>query len=155
MKTLKQIKKGKFKFIESWQFPGEVSEFLEAEMDLWGNRRGWTHVFSGKSKIGDLRIDIDPSNEPDIAADILELPFILGENTQDNIVGDPPWEIPYHNRRMYSYALRDILKPGGILILNCPWSPWVKGLEVQEIWKVTQAFNSYRDLVDIWILKKV
>jgi len=41
------------------------------------------------------------------------------------------------------------------LILNCPWSPWVKGLEIVDVWKVTQAFNSYRELVDFWIMRKI
>jgi len=92
---------------------------------------------------------------PDLVADVLDLPDILGCNTQENILADMPWKIPYGKRRYFSYAMRDICKKDGYLILNAPWSPWVKGLELIEVWKVAQAFNSYRELVDFWIFKKI
>lgn len=154
----KQINKSRFQFIETWVFPKPVEEFLVekcAEYAPVYGHKDFTHVCCGKSNLGGKRIDIDPANKPDMVADLLELPTLLGENSQDNILADFPWEIKYHDRRYFSYAVRDICKPGGILILNCPWSPWVKGLEILEVWKVGQAFNSYRDLVDVWVLRKL
>jgi len=119
----------------------------------------WLHAFSGKSKIGDVTVDLSKSNNPDIILDVADLSEYLKtsayKNVEFNVIADPPWEIKYGDRRKFMYALRDSCKTGGILIINCPWSPWVKGLEIIEVWKVAQAFNSYRDLVDIWIMKKL
>ena len=115
----------------------------------------WTHVFCGRSQIGDLRIDINPELKPDMVADCLDLPRLLGKNSQDNIIADFPWSIGYPDRRKFVYALRDICKEGGVLLFNCPWSPEALGLElIPPIYKVVQAYNSYRDLVDWWIFRK-
>jgi len=151
----REIKKGRFKFQETWVFPKEVTWFVKETMKrLHTTQKSYCHVFCGKSKIGGLRIDINKKLKPNLVADVLDLPKILGENSQENLLADEPWEIPYQKRRHYSYAMRDIVKPGGYLILNAPWDPWVKGLKLIEVWKVRQAYNSYRDLVDFWIFKK-
>lgn len=151
----REVRKGKLRFLETWVFPKAVAEFIqEKAIEFEGTDKAFTHVFCGKSKLGGLRIDIEPSNEPDLVADVLTLPTLLGANSQKGIIADPPWEIPFGQRRYFSYAMRDITKPGGYLIINAPWNPWVKGLEIIEVWKVYQAFNSYRDLVDVWILRK-
>jgi len=151
----KFAKKGRFRFQECCLFPKDVDEFIrETIQRLQQPEKSFCHVFCGKSQIGGLRIDIDPDVKPDVVADCLDLSDKLGINSQKNILADLPWQIGYHKRRYFSYAMRDICKEGGYLILNCPWNPWVKGLKILEIWKVYQAFNSYRDLVDIWILQK-
>ena len=159
-----QIKKGRFRFEQTWVFPKEVNEFIDETFTrLEIDEKTLCHVFSGLSKIGGLTVNIEPlacdletkRNIPDLVADCLDLPDILGCNTQENILADFPWKIPYGKRRYFSYALRDICKVGGYLILNAPWSPWVKGLELLEVWKVTQAFNSYRELVDFWVFRKI
>lgn len=155
MKT-EQVKKGRFKFEKCFVFPKEVSEFiLEMMMRLNTEEKSYCHVCCGESKIGGLRIDKEASVNPDMVADVLDLPDLLGANSQANILNDMPWVIPYGKRRYFMYALRDICKVGGYLIINSPFDPWVKGLELVEVWKVRQAFNSYRDLVDFWIFKKI
>lgn len=151
-----QVKKGRFKFEPCFEFPKEVSEFIPEIMQKLGTpEKSYCHVCCGKSKIGGLRVDKEASVEPDLVADILDLPDILGMNSQANILNDMPWVIPYGKRRYFMYALRDICKVGGYLIINAPFDPWVVGLElVPPVWKVRQAFNSYRDLVDFWIFRK-
>ena len=64
---------------------------------------------------------------PDIVADVRDLPDKLGAGSQKNVLGDPPWEIPYHSRRYLSYAIRDLVEMGGYVIINSPWFPWVTG----------------------------
>ncbi len=151
-----QIKKGRFAFEKCFVFPREVSEFVLETMQRLGTpEKSYCHVFCGMSKIGGLRIDINPKLKPEIIADVLDLPDLLGMNSQKNVLTDESWVIPYGKRRYYSYAIRDILKIGGYWIANAPWNPWVKGLELLEVWKVRQAFNSYRDLVDFWIFRKI
>lgn len=151
-----KIDKGKFKFIEAWVFPDKVQEFVKETLQrLEISESDLCHCFSGKSLIGGLRIDIDRDVNPDIIADIRELPDKLGAASQKNILADPPWEIPYHTRRYFSYAMRDLVEMGGYVIINAPWFPWVTGLELLECWQVVQAFNSYRDVVSFWIFKRV
>jgi len=154
---LKQkIDKGKFKFIEAWVFPDKVDEFLRDTLLRLGiTNANLCHCFSGKSQLGVLRIDIDRENNPDIVADVRDLPDKLGAGSQKNILADPPWEIPYHTRRYFSYAMRDLVEMGGYVIINSPWFPWVTGLELIECHQVVQAFNSYRDVVSFWIFKRV
>ncbi len=151
-----KIDKGKFKFIETWVFPGKVDEFIKETLHRLEIRdKDVTHCFAGKSTIGGLRIGIDRELNPDIIADVRDLPDKLGPGSQKNILADPPWEIPYHTRRYLSYAMRDLVEMGGFVIINAPWFPWVTGLELVECWQVVQAFNSYRDIVSFWIFKRV
>lgn len=151
-----KIDKGKFKFIEAWVFPERVEEFvLDTLQRLQIKHSDLCHCFSGKSQIGALRVDIDRETNPDIIADVRDLPDKLGTASQKNILADPPWEIPYHTRRYFSYAMRDLVEMGGYVIINAPWFPWVTGLELLECWQVVQAFNSYRDVVSFWIFKRV
>ncbi len=151
-----KIDKGKFKFIETWVFPGKVDEFIRETLHRLEIRESDVcHVFSGRSTIGGLRIDINRELLPDVVADVRDLPDKLGAASQKNVLGDPPWEIPYHARRYLSYAMRDLVEMGGYVIINAPWFPWVTGLELVECWQVVQAFNSYRDIVSFWIFKRV
>jgi len=152
----KFAKKGRFKFIDTWVFPKEVDEFIKETMHRFRiQNKDLCHVFCGKSQIGGLRVDADPELHPDLVADCITLPDKLGTESQGHVLADFPWQIGYHQRRYFSYALRDICKTNGYLILNAPWNPWVTGLKLVEVWKVTQAFNSYRDLVDFWIFRKM
>ena len=151
-----KIDKGKFKFLETWVFPGEVEDFIRQTMQrLQIKESELCHCFSGRSRVGALRIDIDRKLGPSIIADVRDLPDKLGAGSQKNILADPPWEIPYHTRRYLSYAMRDLAEMGGYVIINSPWFPWVTGLELLECWQVVQAFNSYRDTVSFWIFRRV
>lgn len=151
-----KIDKGKFKFIEAWVWPDRIQDFISDTLHrLEIKDSELCHCFSGKSQLGALRIDIGRENNPDIVADVRDLPDKLGAGSQKNVLADPPWEIPYHTRRYFSYAMRDLTAMGGYVIINSPWFPWVTGLELLECWQVVQAFNSYRDVVSFWIFKRV
>ena len=153
-----KVNKGKFKFVKAWQFPGRVEEFIQEKLlgeDYKIKEEELCHCFCGQSQIGKLRIDIDRKNKPDVIADVLDLPDMLGHGSQKNVLADPPWEIPYHKRRYFSYAMRDLTEMGGYVIINAPWCPWVTGLQLIDKWDVIQAFNSYRDIVGFWIFKRV
>ncbi len=149
-------KTGKFDFVESWKFPDDVQSFLHYITGrLQIEEKDICHCFSGSSTFGGLTVDIAENNNPDLVADIRDLPDIVGTESQGNILADPPWSIPFGQRRAYSYAMRDITKTGGYLIINSPWNPWVKGLEHIGTWEVRQRFNSYRDVVHFRIFRKV
>jgi len=147
---------GKFYFVEAWRFPVEIEKFIKDWMkSLYISNKSLTHVCCGLSKIGGLRIDNNIFLKPDVIADVLDLPWILGTNSQEHILADLPWQIGYHDRRYFSYAMRDICKEGGFILINAPWNPWVKGMKFLRVYKVLQAFNSYRDLVDFWLFQKM
>lgn len=163
---MKTITVGKFKFVKTWVFPFDVSKFLIQMMtrfqkNTWSDEElrwianKWIHVCCGDSKIGDIRIDIDPQKKPDIVGDAWNLAELLGKNSQQGIIIDPPWQINWRTRQLLAYQLRDTLKVGGILLCNSPWSPWSVGMDILAIWKVSPHFNNYRDLTDWWILRKV
>ena len=152
----KKIDKGKLKFIENWVFPAQVTEFIKETMQrLEIPDRDLCHCFSGKSEIGGLRIDVEKESNADMIADVRDLPDKLGVASQKHLLADPPWQIPYHMRRYFSYAMRDLVEMGGYIIINSPWFPWVTGMQLVESWSVVQAFNSYRDVVQFWIFKRV
>ena len=47
------------------------------------------HVCCGKSLIGDVRLDLDTENNPDIVCDAAKL--CLGDNSFDTVLCDPPY----------------------------------------------------------------
>jgi hypothetical protein len=47
------------------------------------------HVCCGKSKLGDVRVDLDPANEPDIICDANKLPF--EDESFESVLCDPPY----------------------------------------------------------------
>lgn len=152
-------RKGKFYFQEVWIFPKDVREWLK---DLFKSlkikpQKQLCHLCSGKSRIGKIRIDINKNlKQPTMHADIIKLSKKKKwKNSQKIILIDPPWQLGYADRRYFSYAVRDILKKDGITIFNSPWCPEVKGLALIRCYKVRQAYNSYRDLVDFWLLQKI
>jgi hypothetical protein len=47
------------------------------------------HVCCGKSRLGDLRFDADPANEPDVVGDAVNLPF--ADESFESVLCDPPY----------------------------------------------------------------
>jgi len=113
------MKKENYNFKEAWTWPKNVISFFKANIESPS-----CHVFCGKSKLGDFRIDIIPSPETNAThiVDILKgLPF--PDDYFQTVFGDPPWHIPKHLRSKIMYEMRRICKPGGKIILNANWNP--------------------------------
>jgi hypothetical protein len=47
------------------------------------------HVCCGKSKLGDVRFDSDPANEPDVLGDASKMPF--EDESFESVLCDPPY----------------------------------------------------------------
>jgi len=49
------------------------------------------HVCSGKSMLGDVRVDLDPSNSPDIICDASDMREFFEDNSFETVLCDPPY----------------------------------------------------------------
>jgi len=49
------------------------------------------HVCCGKSQLGDVRLDNDPSNEPDIVCDAANMRGAVESKAYDTVLCDPPY----------------------------------------------------------------
>lgn len=49
------------------------------------------HVCCGKSLLGDVRIDLDKSNNPDFVCDAANMKSIIADNQYDTVLCDPPY----------------------------------------------------------------
>jgi hypothetical protein len=65
-------------------WPKSIEEYLETL--LLGKS---LHVCCGLSKLGDIRLDLDPNVKPDIIADAAKLP--LEDDSFDTVLCDPPY----------------------------------------------------------------
>lgn len=65
-------------------WPEAVEEFIQTLLIPQS-----LHVCCGKSKLGDVRLDFDPDNNPDILADASKLP--LADESFDSVLCDPPY----------------------------------------------------------------
>lgn len=137
----------KMRYRKVWRWPDTVEGFIRSRA------RGFVvHVCSGESDIGDLKIDLY-SDKADIKADAFNLP--LDDDVADTVVCDPPWELQYHLRGKLVKELRRILKPGGTLLFNAPWSPKQPGLMVEEIMVPEYQLIWFRNLAMCFICRKV
>lgn len=65
-------------------WPESIEEFLDSL--LVGNS---LHVCCGKSMLGNVRLDLDPENNPDVIADAAKMPF--ADNSFNTVLCDPPY----------------------------------------------------------------
>lgn len=137
----------KMRYRQVWRWPDSVEAFIRSRA------RGFTvHVCSGKSSLGDLRIDSD-TEEANIKADCFNVP--LRDDIADTVLCDPPWGMQYHLRGKLVKELRRILKPGGQLIFCAPFSPKQPGLMVEEILVPTYQLMWFRNIALLWVCRKV
>ena len=87
------------------------------------------HVCSGKSKLGDVQVDLwMPAS---VKASMLLLPF--QSNCFKSVLCDPPWRMANHFRPKLLWELRRVLCVGGRLILRAPWTPKIPRLDRVEV----------------------
>jgi 16S rRNA G966 N2-methylase RsmD len=103
---------GSNKWRASWADPPDVKAWLDREL-----MEGYTaNICCGKSYIGDVRVDVDPENDPDVIADVHNLPF--ADCTFDTVYVDPPFSLyGYQDGYWPREAWRITRKR---LILTCP-----------------------------------
>jgi len=159
----------KLTFKDVWTFPEEVEKRIATFVN--GHPGKWLHAPVGVSKIGKgyfnngvdmTTLDINRDVSPDVTGDIFKLPFARGSFR--GCISDPIWYtedkhktigLSYPDRRYLSYAIRDVLEPGGRWLFNGLWNPVVKGLRIDHIECPMQRFSSFRNLSLLFYLTRV
>ena len=94
-------------------FPQSLIKRLSCIMDFYD--RNILHLFSGISKFGSVRVDINPACKPDLLLDLTRDKLPFKDNNFDLVIADPP----YRDFKPYCFvkeAVR-VLKPRGFLII--------------------------------------
>jgi ubiquinone/menaquinone biosynthesis C-methylase UbiE len=121
---------------ESWVWEKEVEDFMRERLV------GYTlNVPCGASKLGDVRVDLDPVDANVRMADMKNLPFET--NTFDTVISDPPWKLGFYDRFRQFFELVRVAKPDGRIILNAYWIPYSANSEILETWiKAKRTFTN-------------
>ena len=137
--------KSEHRFSQGWAWPPDVREWVEEHID------GYTlNICAGRSRIGDVKVDMDPRLDPDVVADMNDLPFEHG--TFDSVVSDPPWNLDYFDRREPFYEAVRMLKPGGILIYNAPWKPTSSWVTLED--SFTRVDDDWAEVSVLWQFRR-
>src|SRR5690349_7265038 len=67
-------------------WPDSIEEFLES---LFVGRT--LHACCGKSLLGDVRLDNDPANSPNILCDASNMKIVVDDDEYDTVLCDPPY----------------------------------------------------------------
>ena len=114
-------------FKAPWKFPHHVKKWLKKNIEGYS-----LHVCAGSSDIGDVLCDIEPQRHNIKQVDMFHLDKKFKHNTFDTVICDPPWAIGIDKRWNVTYQLRDVIKPGGVLLFNGLWIPRIKGLTILD-----------------------
>ena len=120
--------KSNTKLQKSWIWDKTVEDFVREQVQGYS-----LNVCSGKSPLGDVKVDLDPKDKSIIQADMKNLPF--EDNTFDTVIEDPPWKIDYYHRWKPFFECVRVCKVGGKIIYNAYWIPE----------------SDYTDLVNIYV----
>jgi len=88
------------------------------------------HVCCGKSEIGDVTVDADPENDPDMLADAKRLPF--KQCSFDTAIIDPPWKVNVYLRRDWFFPVVESVRPDGVVLTNTTWLPQSHQVTTEE-----------------------
>lgn len=116
-------------FREAFLWEDEVEEFVKKRI------KGYSlNVPCGKSKLGDVRLDLRQDLSMREAYNFFkdEIPF--PHNTFDTVISDPPWKIGHYFRPRLFFKLVEVCKVGGIIIYNATWIPTSKYVKLKETW---------------------
>jgi hypothetical protein len=105
------------KWIKSWEWPQDISDNVESLL-----QEGYTlNICAGNSRLGDIKIDLDPKNQDVQKMDMRNLDF--DDETFDNVIIDPPWKLGYYQRFRPFYEAVRVTKIGGDIFYNATWVP--------------------------------
>lgn len=116
-------------FRPAFRWEQEVEDFVKDRI------KGYTlNVPCGHSKLGDVRLDLDPNLSMRGAYDFFKDELKYPKNTFDTVISDPPWKVGHYFRPKLFFSLVDVCKVGGTIIYNATWIPTSKCVELKEVW---------------------
>lgn len=120
------IKNPNFILKKSWIWEKEIQDLVMLIM------KGRTlNVPCGTSQLGDVRVDLDSTHNPDKIMDYNELEFT--NCSFDTVIQDPAWKIKnYFHRMVPFFECVRVCKLGGQIIYNAPWIPTSKSVKLIE-----------------------
>ena len=130
--TKTRIKKGfvrKLMFREAFLWEKEVEDFVKENVGGYS-----LNVPCGKSKIGDIRLDIDLKLSMREAYNMFKEKLPYDDNTFDTVISDPPWKMGHYFRPRIFFELVRVVKIGGRIIYNATWIPTSKYTKLVGCW---------------------
>jgi len=104
------------------------------------------HVCSGKSDLGDVRIDLDPTLKPNIVADMNMLP--IRDRMFESAIIDPPYYYKAQRDAMrYLYELKRVARK---VILIHKGLPLITGMKLLGLRIIKQIPGIQVKIVSIW-----
>jgi hypothetical protein len=133
------------KWVKAWEWPQEVTDEVEALLES-----GRTlNICAGASRLGDVKIDLDPKQADVQKGDMRDLQF--ADETFDNVIIDPPWKLGYYQRFRPFYEAVRVTKIGGLIIYNAVWIPHSDQCELLDVyvrrdghWGNVSVFSIFR-----------
>jgi hypothetical protein len=99
------------KLQQCWIWNDSVTEFIRSKI------KGYTlNIPCGKSTLGDVRADIEPTDPSIVKVDMRKLPW--NDSTFDTVIQDPPWKIGYYQRMTPFFECVRVCKMGGALSIT-------------------------------------
>ena len=131
---------------ETWVWPDKITEKVAEFISGYS-----LNICAGLSKLGDVKIDIDPKRKEVGKADMNSLSFT--DETFDTVISDPPWKINFFHRMKPFFEAVRVCKVGGRIIYNCTWRPVSKYVKLEKVYLRTD--NNWTNISAIWIFKKI
>ena len=133
------------KWIKSWEWPDDVTDEVEKLLEP-----GKTlNICAGASRLGDVKIDLDPQRADIQKGDMRDLQF--NDESFDNVIIDPPWKLGYYQRFRPFYEAVRVTKVGGLIIYNATWIPHSDQCELLNVfvrrdshWGNVSVFSIFR-----------
>lgn len=137
------------KIRDSWVWDKSIEEFVRSKL------KGYSlNICSGKSPLGDVRLDLDPQDRTVIKGDMIALPY--PDNTFDTVVEDPPWKIGFYQRMKPFFECVRVCKVGGTIIYNAYWIPTSKFVALKELyirqdadWANTSIISVFEKIAEV------
>lgn len=116
------------KWIKSWEWPQEITDEVESRL-----QPGLTlNICAGASRLGDVKIDLDPRSIDVQKGDMRNLQFDTG--TFQNVIIDPPWKLGYYQRFKPFYEAVRVADINGLIFYNATWIPHAENTELMEVY---------------------
>ena len=116
-------------FRPAFIWESEIEDFVKERI------KGYSlNVPCGNSKLGDVRLDLDPNLSMRGAYDFFKDELNYPDNTFDTIISDPPWKVGHYFRPKLFFKLVEKCKIGGLIIYNATWIPTSKYVQLKECW---------------------